>query len=758
MNSSPLAAGVLDSFVTLARFHGLETSDEELRRKYLFGEDGVSSTALVAVATDMGLQARWLNMRFDQLPKLAGVLPAMLLLSDGSALVLEGVSKSEASGVVALVADPSGGPGVRAALDEGQLTAIWSGKVFLLKRTVFEDPRDAPFGFAWLLRQVLFEKRIFRDIFIAATIGTVFVLAPPFMVMIVVDRILVDKAVATWIALVAILITMIVFEMLLGYLRRRMMEVAATRIDGRFQLYVMDRLLRLPMGYFETTPVGRIAGKLGKIYYIRAFLTGELFETLLDSVTLLGLIPALFILNWVLAIWVVALGLSIYLIVFVFMRPLTRLHRKYIDAEIKKNIFLIETLSGMRTIKSLVLEGRRRLGWDASVAEVVATKHAYGLYKNYPQTLAVPFERLMYAGSIMLGAAYVIFTQDTTQIVNGVSAATATGTAPVNGTSPALNPGALIAFGLLAGRTAQPLVHLAKLLENMGDIRSAVNEVASVINTPPEQQRGESGLRLPIRGDITFDDVSFRYVPGSPLALDGTSFHIPEGTIFGIMGRSGSGKTTITRLLQGLNTEYEGSIKIDGMDLREIDLHHLRTSIGVVPQENFLFSGTVRDNIGMAKPGATLAEIIRAAQLAGAEEFIEHMPRGYETVLEENASNLSGGQRQRLALARALLIDPAVLILDEATSALDAESEAIINANLLRIAQGRTIICVSHRLSMLVPSHAILVMEQGGAYDVGRHDELMHRCDIYKHMWHQQNRHLEPTLNVRPILARSSTS
>jgi ATP-binding cassette subfamily B protein len=315
--------------------------------------------------------------------------------------------------------------------------------------------------------------------------------------------------------------------------------------------------------------------------------------------------------------------------------------------------------------------------------------------------------------------------------------------------------GALLAFSMLAGRAAMPLVQLARLLESVGEVRAAIGEVSAVVNQEPEQRRGASGLRLPIRGDITFDKVRFRYAPGGPLALNDCGFEIRPGMIFGIMGRSGSGKTTITRLLQGLNRNYEGMVKIDGMDLREIDLHHLRTSIGVVPQENFLFSGTVRENIGMAKAGATFSEIVRAAQLAGAEEFIERMPRGYDTVLQEGATNLSGGQRQRIALARALLIDPAVLILDEATSALDAESEAIINANLSRIAENRTIISVSHRLAMLVPSDAILVMERGCAYDIGRHEELLHRCDIYKHMWHQQNRHLETSTHVRPLAAVS---
>jgi ATP-binding cassette subfamily B protein len=263
------------------------------------------------------------------------------------------------------------------------------------------------------------------------------------------------------------------------------------------------------------------------------------------------------------------------------------------------------------------------------------------------------------------------------------------------------------------------------------------------VNVAPEDTRA-NGLHLPIKGEVSFKEVRFRYSPSAPYALEEVSFNVPAGTMLGVMGRSGSGKTTVTRLLQCLNTNYEGMIKIDGMDLREIDLMHLRTHIGVVPQENFLFSGSIRENIAMAKPDASFADVVRAAQLSGAEEFIECLPRGYDTELQEGATNLSGGQRQRLALARALLIDPPVLILDEATSALDAESEAIVGANLKRMAKGRTVISISHRLSMLVDCDAILVLERGKVYDLGTHEELLRRCDIYKHMWYTQNRHLDP--------------
>jgi len=380
---------------------------------------------------------------------------------------------------------------------------------------------------------------------------------------------------------------------------------------------------------------------------------------------------------------------------------------------------LVETLYGMRTIKSLAIEGRRRKEWDRHVAEAAAARHALGLMANFPQTFTLPFERLVYSGCFAVGAYMVLSSPNT------------------------INPGALVAFAMLSLRLASPLIRLATLQQDLAEVRGAIQQAAAVLNVPPEESKSH-GLRAPIKGEISFQDVRFRYVATAPFALDGVSFKVPQGTVLGIMGRSGSGKTTVTRLLQRLHTTYEGMIKIDGMDLREIDLMHLRTHIGVVPQENFLFSGTIRENISMARSDASFHDIVRAAQLAGAEEFIERLPRGYDTVLEEGGANLSGGQRQRLAIARALLINPPVLILDEATSALDAESEAIVNANLKRMAKGRTVISISHRLSMLVEADAILVLERGQVYDLGTHAELLQRCDIYKQMWYQQNRHLDP--------------
>ena len=212
--------------------------------------------------------------------------------------------------------------------------------------------------------------------------------------------------------------------------------------------------------------------------------------------------------------------------------------------------------------------------------------------------------------------------------------------------------------------------------------------------------------------------------------------------MLGVVGRSGSGKSTITRLLQGISRDYQGMVSIDGIDLRDINLAHLRRSLGVVLQENFLFRGTIAENILAGRPGLTLADAVHAARLAGAAEFIERLPGGYETMIEEGSPNLSGGQRQRLAIARALVHDPRILILDEATSALDPESEALVNANIASMARGRTMMIVSHRLSSLTDCDAILVLDQGRVLDIGPHHELLQRCATYQHLWHQQNRHL----------------
>jgi ATP-binding cassette, subfamily B, bacterial HlyB/CyaB len=741
----------LKALEIVARRFGIDIRPEELRRDYALQEDEPSSERLLAIGNELGLELRSITLQWRELPRLRRTLPAILRLRDGSALVLEAIDKNREVGQLAILRDPTGPADAQAIVDEARLAELWAGEIILVKRRFTFSDEDRPFGVPWLAARVLGERKLFRDIIIAALVNTVFLLMPPLVARIVLDKVLANHSTSTLLAITIFFGAAVVSEIVLIHVRSLFLEGIAARLDGRLNLYIMEKLVRLPLDYFERNSTGRIINKLNAVWHIRNMLTGELSLVMLDLITGVVLIPILFLISWQLALLVLIWMAVLFVVVLGFIRPLQRRHRQYIATEHEKSAYLVETIYGMRTIKALALESRRRMGWDARVARAVAARYDLGRMSSYLRTIATPFERLVHTGSMLAGGALYIYYVNLLSNPQTPSA----GLAPLGTVAVAqgqtIQPGLLVAFSILAGTAASPLMRIARLMLEWNEIRAAVSQVASVINVAPEDTRTGTGLRLPIRGDISFHDVRFRYTSNAPYALDGLGFAIQPGTVFGIMGRSGSGKTTITRLLQGLNADYDGIVKIDGMDLREVDLHYLRTNIGVVAQDNFLFTGTIRENIAMAQPQATLAEVVRAAQLAGAEEFIEKLPRGYNTLLEEGGVNLSGGQRQRIAIARALILDPPVLILDEATSALDAESEAIINANLMRMAEGRTIICVSHRLSMLVAAHAILVMEKGKAYDLGTHEELLHRCDIYRHMWFQQNRHVDPETRHAPI-------
>jgi ATP-binding cassette subfamily B protein len=548
---------------------------------------------------------------------------------------------------------------------------------------------------------------------------SVLALAPILFWRLLIDTVLYYQSLNTLLVLCIAMAILVVFETAFGYLRRYLVLHVTQRIDVKLSTDIFNRVLNLPIDYFERTPVGEISHHIWEIWKIRRFLTGQLFGTVLDASVILVILPILFFFSAVLT----AIVLVIYSLIGVWlliMLPVVRrkgaaVHR----AEAVQGSFLVESLHGVRTIKSLGLDARQRHEWDVYVTQTEKLRFDEGQTGNLVQTVVLPLERLMTTGVFALGVYFAISTQD--QLV-GV--------------------GALIAFIMLTMRLAQPLTNLATLLPEYDEAQLAVRVIAKMVNQPPEEGRLRQGVRTPMTGRIEFSEVHFRYAGATVPALSDVSFVVPEGTIFGIMGRSGSGKTTVTRLVHMLHSNYQGLIKIDANDLRAIDLDHLRANIAVVLQENFLFRGTIRETISAAKPDATFDDVIRTARLAGAEEFIERLPLGYDTWIAEGSANLSGGQRQRLAIARALITDPRILILDEATSALDAESEAIINANLKRIARDRTLIIISHRLASLVEANTIMVLERGRVYDVGRHDELLARCDIYRSLWHQQHRHI----------------
>jgi len=697
-----------------ARYYGLELDPADFR----LGKDEAlpSAAALSAWAQGAGMWSRALRLRWRHLFTVTGAGPVTLLFNDGTSGLLTG---SNAEAKLVFIRDPrapEADPPI--PVDEMRLAAVWDGDAVLLRAERSQADADPPFTLRWLVSVVLQEGKHLRDLLIASVAISILTIVPPLLTMQVVDRVMTHHSYSTLFLISMILLTMVTYETLLGFARRLIILVVGVRTDAKLNLHVFNRLIRLPLDYFERHPAGETMYRVTQINLVRQFITGKLMTTLLDLITLLVLLPFLFWLNATLAWIVLVCATTIMLIILAFLRPIRVIFAKVITAETLKSAVLGETIFGIKTVKSLALEPQRKSLWDEKVAEVGKWRMALGRLSNWPQTLVTPIERFMWMGIILVGA-YLALADDTGYAIGG-----------------------MFAFMMLSQRVSSPLVSLARLIEEWEEVAGSMAQAGEVLNRPIEVDAASGGLRPKFAGAVSFQDVTFTYAGTKLPALDRVDFSVPAGTMLGLVGRSGSGKSTVTRLMQGINREYSGFLKIDGADLREINLRHLRSSFGVVLQENFLFRGSIRDNILAGRPGLTLEDAIRAARLAGAEEFIERMPNGYETYIEEGSPNLSGGQRQRLAIARALITDPRILILDEATSALDPESEALVNANLARIARGRTMFIVSHRLSSLVDCDQILVLERGKVMDIGPHSVLLERCAIYRTLWNQQNRHL----------------
>ena len=710
----------LAAVMEAARFHSTELDRADLR----FPPDApVAPALLVEWVRGSGLWARGVRLRWRNLLKVDSSAPVVLLLNDGGAALLTQVDPARN---IVWIKDPLATTDQAAVpVDELRLSQVWSGEALLIRGLRGATDELAPFNIGWLGKIVMMERHVLRDVCVASIALSILTILPPLIVMQVVNRVISHESYATLSMVSMVIAVALVYECFLGYARRQMMLVVGARIDAKLNLHVFRRLLGLPLDFFERHQAGSITYNISQVYKIRDFMTGKLLTTFLDLITLLVLLPVLFYLSSTLTWMVIAAAGLLSVVIVVFIGPLRKIYGKIVVAEMEKSSVLIETVHGMRTVKSLALEPQQKEMWDRRTANVADLRLQFGNLGNWPQTLATPIEGFMSRGVLLVGAYIALASPGTIQV------------------------GSLIAFMMLSGRVAQPLVGLARLLEDMEEVRASVGQAASVLNQKPEAANPGAGLRPKFAGAISFEDVEFAYPGSKNKALNGVTFSIPAGTMLGLVGRSGSGKSTITRLLQGINREYDGYIKIDGNDLREINLAHMRRSFGVVLQENFLFRGTIRENILAGRPGLTLTDAVRAARLAGAEEFIERMPQGYETWIEEGSPNLSGGQRQRLAIARSLIHDPKLLILDEATSALDPESEALVNANLQRIAKGRTMVIVSHRLSSLTDCDQILVIDRGAIMDIGPHRELVERCSVYRALWLQQNRHMEGQ-NQRP--------
>nr|WP_321467026.1 peptidase domain-containing ABC transporter [uncultured Desulfobulbus sp.] len=564
----------------------------------------------------------------------------------------------------------------------------------------------------WFIPEVLRQKWTFFDVGLAVLFINLIGLVTPIFFQIVIDKVLVNQASTTLHTLGIGMVVALAINGFLDFLRDYLLLHAGNKIDLRVAGRTFRHMLQLPLDFFEHIAAGILTQHMQQTAKIRHFLTGDLFLSVLEAGALFVFLPFLFFYSQLLTGVVVLFTLLIASIIGVLIVPFRRRLNDLYAAEGKRQAMLVETIQGVATVKAMALEPLLRRQWENAVAGAVSMQFLVGKISITARSLTRFLERMMTVTLVWLGAGLVF--------------------------EGSISVGALIAFQMLAGRVSSPLVRLVGLIHQFQETALSVEKLGLVMNAKGEWGAKRHGLRPSLGGDIVLEKVSFRYRADLPRVLRDISLTIRAGTTIGIVGPSGSGKTTLTRMLQKVYFPTSGTIWINNCYLNEIDTVHLRRSIGVVLQENFLFHATIAENIRAGQTSASREQIVRAALLAGADEFIVALPQGYDTQLEEGGKNLSGGQRQRLAIARALLTSPEILILDEATSSLDPESERIIRNNLQEIARNRTVLLVSHRLSMLKNAETILVLEQGRVVGWGPHQQLLHQCATYNRLWQQQ--------------------
>lgn len=703
-------------FSLIAREHKIELTQDRLLHEYNLGDKEIPKNTLLRMAKELGLKARLLSLSWNNLLNLKKAYPAIAVLNNGRHLVLAGVAEREESGqketVVACYDPLAGSGGAHLRLNRQEFEAIWAGKVYVLKRPYKLTDETQPFSLRWFIPEILRQKLTFIDIALAVLFINAISLVTPIFFQIVIDKVLVNQAYTTLHVLGFSMAAALAVNAGLDFLRDYLLLHATNKIDLRVTGRTFRHLLNLPLDFFEHMAAGVLTQHMQQTSKIRNFLTGNVFLTMLEATSLFVFLPFLFFYSLRLTGIVLVFTLTIAMVIGVLIVPFKRRLNALYEAEGSRQAMLVETINGMATVKAMAIEPLLRKQWENKVAKAVSMQFRVGKISITAKSITQFLERLMTVILIWMGAE---------QVFDGT-----------------LTVGALIAFQMLAGRVTSPLVRLVGLIHQYQEAALSVEKLGLVMNARQEWGADRHGTRTSLKGDIVFDRVSFRYAPDLPNVLKEISLVIPTGSTLGIVGPSGSGKTTLTRMLQKVYFPSTGTIRINNCYLNELDTAHLRQNMGVVLQENFLFHATVAENIRAGQAAASREQIIQASLLAGADEFIVKLPQGYDTMLEEGAKNLSGGQRQRLAIARALLTQPEILILDEATSALDPESERIVRENLAKIAKNRTVIIVSHRLSMLKDADSIIVLENGERVGHGAHAQLLQTCKLYRHLWQQQ--------------------
>ena len=597
------------------------------------------------------------------------------------------------------------------AMSYEEYTDVSSGKVIVLKHRFLSQ--QVKFGFGWFYAQMLNYKKIIGEVLLASFIMQLFGLVTPLFTQVILDKVLVHRSMSTLDVLAIAFVVVAVFDFTLKLVRNYIFVHTTSKIDAKLGAKLFYHLLALPIAYFEKRKVGNIIARVRELDTIREFIANKSISVILD-VLFSGVFVAVMLLYSVKLTLVVVAFVSVIGAIYFFITPQLRkrLEEKF-QMGAQSNAYLVESVTGVQTVKSLALEGSMQKKWEDYLAKYVNSSFHLNNLSNILGGLSGMLQKLMTISILYMGV---------TLVLNGK-----------------MSVGQLIAFQMFANQFSGPVLRLVNLWNEFQQTLLSVDRLGDILNTPTEQ-KNDKAITLPkIEGNVVFDNITFSYAPDMQNVINGISAEFKAGQSIGLVGRSGSGKSTITKLLQRLYVPNSGTIYIDGVDIRHMNPKWLRNNIGVVLQENYLFSGTIQDNISLSRPDAPIEAILAAARMAGAHEFISELPEGYDTQVGERGAALSGGQRQRIAIARALIIDPRILIFDEATSALDYESEKIIQTNMSTIKDGKTTFIVAHRLTTVKNCDIILVLDKGTIVESGSHDELMKMQGYYHKLYTQQD-------------------
>jgi subfamily B ATP-binding cassette protein HlyB/CyaB len=692
----------------LAKFLGVPADPAQIAHDHGELTGGYALEDLARISKRLQIVAKIRSASLADIPKIP--LPALAELRDGQIVILLKLDEQE-SDLRALI---QRGDAERPEVWTGaELDGRFAGRLLLMTTREQMAGVSRPFDISWFIPALVKYRSALRDVLIGSFFLQLMGLVSPIFFQLIIDKVLVHQSMTTLDVLAIGLATVLVFETLLSALRNWLFAHTTNRVDSELSSRMFRHLLNLPLSYFEARRVGDSVARVRELERIREFLTSNAVTVVIDLFFTIVFFIVMYLYSPMLTL-IVALSIPVYAAISIAITPTLRAR---LDEKFKRGAenqaFLVESVTGIGTLKAMAVEPQMRSKWEKQFAGYTNTGFAVATLANWGSHLIQIVSKLTTVAILYFGAKAVIAGD--------------------------LSVGALVAFNMLSGRVAQPILRLSQLWQDFQQVRISVDRLGDVLNTPAEPEHNPNRASLPpIRGKVEFDKVRFRYRPDAPEALRGVSLAIEAGEMLGIVGPSGSGKSTLTKLVQRLYVPEQGRVLVDGTDLALVDPAWLRRQIGVVLQENILFNRSVRENIALADPTLPMERVMAAANLAGAHEFILELSHGYDTVIDERGGNLSGGQRQRMAIARALIGNPRILILDEATSALDAESEEIIQTNLRRIAQGRTVIIIAHRLSAVRQCHRIVTVEGGGITEIGNHDSLLKAAGRYAQLYRKQ--------------------